>query len=112
MDDLVLLKKGDLADLIDTAITKALARNKPAEQVRKNTLSLDEAVDYLNENGFPVAKSTIYKLTSTNQIPFHRFGGRKIVFRTDELDEWAGEQLIPENNSVCHNVARSARRKM
>ena len=111
MDEMILIKKAELTELIDTAVTRALARNKPVQENAKKVLALDEAVDYLNENGLSIAKSTIYKLTSTNQIPFRRFGGRKIVFRVDDLNTWIGEQLTSEDNSVCRNVARSARRK-
>jgi excisionase family DNA binding protein len=35
------------------------------------------------------SKHTIYKLTSTNQIPFYkRKGGRKIFFSIDEIEKW------------------------
>ena len=110
--ELVLIRKAELTELIDAAITKALARDKPVQENNKKVLALDEAVEYLNTNGLSIAKSTIYKLTSTNQIPFKRFGGRKIVFRVDDLNAWIGEQLTStRDNSVCKNVARSARRK-
>lgn len=81
---------------------------------KQKLLSLNEATDYLNELGYPVKKSTMYKLTATNEIPFLRFGGRKIVFRPDQLEEWAEAQLTDpsaEMEAMTKRVAENARKK-
>jgi len=112
MDDLIILKKADLAEVIREEFNKILECAKPSQLERKQTLTLDEAVVYLNESGFEIAKSSIYRLTSTNQIPFHRFGERKIIFRADELDSWVNSRIGNKEYAVAGNVARSARKKI
>lgn len=59
------------------------------EPAKKTNLTVPEAVEYLNEIGVPITKSTLYSYTSTASIPFKRFGERKLIFNTSELDEWA-----------------------
>jgi excisionase family DNA binding protein len=51
-------------------------------------MNIDDAVKYLNENGFSISKSSIYKHTMNGTIPFRRFGKRKLVFSANELDKW------------------------
>ena len=36
------------------------------------------------------SRSTVYNLIKQNKVPFHRaaHGGRKIFFKTDEIEEW------------------------
>lgn len=60
---------------------------------KKEKLTVPEAVEYLNEIGIPVTKSTLYRYTMDSTIPFRRFGERKIIFNTTELDSWAQEKL-------------------
>ena len=49
------------------------------------------------------SKQTIYQLTSTRQIPFHRpaHGGRKIVFKRSEILEWMQACGIETIDSYC-----------
>jgi excisionase family DNA binding protein len=46
-------------------------------------LSLAEACKYLE-----LSKSTIYKLTHTNKIPFYKPNGKKIYFLKSDLNNW------------------------
>lgn len=56
-----------------------------AEQnlLQKDVLNLQEASTYTG-----LSTSNIYKLTSTNQIPFYCPQGKKIYFNRKELDQW------------------------
>lgn len=51
--------------------------------VAKNVLSFEEAARYL---GF--AESYLYKLTSSQQVPFYKPLGKKLFFKREELDAW------------------------
>ncbi|WP_446808643.1 helix-turn-helix domain-containing protein [Methylomonas sp. 2BW1-5-20] len=51
--------------------------------VSKSVLSFEEAALYL---GF--AESYLYKLTSSQQIPFYKPLGKKLFFKREELDTW------------------------
>lgn len=49
----------------------------------KDILTLEEGCYYM---GF--TKSTMYKLTSTEQIPHYKPNGKKIFFKREELNNW------------------------
>ncbi len=61
---------------IEKTTSQASIRNK-------EFLTLEETATFL---GF--SKSHLYKLTSKRLIPFYQPSGRKILFRTSELDAW------------------------
>ena len=54
------------------------------------------------------SKQTIYQLTSTGKIPFHRpeHGGRKIVFKRSEILEWMQACGIETIDSYCNEHMR------
>ena len=54
------------------------------------------------------SKQTIYQLTSTRQIPFHRpaHGGRKLVFKRSEILEWMQACGIETIDSYCNEHMR------
>lgn len=113
MENLVLLNKNDLRELLIELIpTSAVVEPTKNEN---DYLPFDEALDYLNARGLEISKATLYKLTSTKQIPFQRWGGRKIVFVRGELDKWIETRLSCDEekrtNRITNNVARSARKK-
>jgi len=58
------------------AIEKALTINK-------RVLSVDEACTYLG-----MAKSYLYKLTSSGVLPYSKPHGKKIFFDREKLDSW------------------------
>jgi excisionase family DNA binding protein len=51
--------------------------------LNKEVLCFQEAATYLS-----VSKSQLYKLTSTNRIPFYKPTGKMVYFRRTELDSW------------------------
>ena len=114
MENLVVLKRGDLEDLLKqvAANTKAEAAAEPARKLKMN---IDEALIYLNEQGFPMSKSTMYKHTMAGTIPFSRFGERKILFDVNELDQWISKRLIGNDatggGEITNTVAENARKK-
>lgn len=87
--ELIVLKKSELEDVIRETVKSLLSEN----DVKKKNLNVNEAVEYLNEIGIPITKSTLYRHTMDATIPFKRFGERKLVFNVDELEEWANSQL-------------------
>lgn len=114
MENLVVLKRGDLEDLLKQVAANMKAEAK-AEPARKLKMTLDEALIYLNEQGFPMSKSTMYKHTMSGTIPFSRFGERKILFDVDELDQWISKRLIGNDatggDEITNTVAEKARKK-
>ena len=59
----------------------------PEKNISKN-LTLIEAAGYLN-----LSKATLYKYTSEATIPFYKVG-RRILFKTEELDAWLTELKV------------------
>lgn len=51
-------------------------------------MTLDEVCDYLN-----LSKSSIYKLTMKNGIPFYKLG-RILKFKRSEVDAWISEHKV------------------
>ena len=107
MTDLILIERKDLRELISEMFPK-----QPEPEVeQKEFLPFKEGVRYVNEKGVPLSESKAYKLTAEKEIPFRRFGGKKIVFLPQELDRWITEKLSVKENKVLKTVASSARRK-
>lgn len=49
----------------------------------KEYLDIKETSEYLR-----LSESALYKMTSRNEIPFYKPGGKKIYFKRSELNEW------------------------
>lgn len=64
---------------------------KKPEEVPKY-LTLDDALLFLSKRAYPISKSKMYKLTSSNSIPFHK-AGNSLLFRTEELEKWFDDQI-------------------
>lgn len=94
MKDLVVLRRQDLEQMLKEAAEKAAEASKTQ---RKEIMNTDEAVEYLNELGYPIPKSTLYQHTMKGTIPVRRFGKRKLMFVARELEEWASNQISGKN---------------
>ncbi len=100
-----------LAPAIADAVAEKLLLKQP-EQVKPKRMSLNDGLAYLNENGFKLSKSTLYKMTMDERIPFSRFG-RQIIFDRSELDAWMDEQMNGnDTGTVAKATAESARKKV
>lgn len=91
-------------------IKEATSQSKILEY--PDRLNKEQALTFLNEQGYHVSESTLYKLTSTKKIPFKNFG-RRLIFSRKELLKWVESQTIDTNDTseVDLALARSARRK-
>lgn len=61
----------------------------------KKVLSFDEACDY---TGF--SRSYMYKMTSSNTIPFSKPNGKVIFFEKEKLDKWLLQNGIKSNQDI------------
>ena len=75
-------------------------------------LNLDEVQAWLKSQGWPVTKSTLYKMTHQNEIPFRKLG-KRLVFSTEDLSTWLQSKATVEDRSLNEalTLAASARRK-
>ena len=112
MTDLILVNRNDLTEMFKETIREMFPEQSAPTYDQKDFLSFEDGLDYINEKGISISKSTLYKRTSMNEIPFRRFGARKIMFEPNILDAWINDQLSKdESNVMLKDVARSARRK-
>lgn len=83
-------------DELEAAVEKALHSVMPKifiEAQRKkdvhetDRISVSDAVDFLEKEGAPTTRSTIYNLIYNRRIPFSKLGNR-VVFSKKELLAW------------------------
>lgn len=75
-------------------------------------LGIEQAVQFLAENGYPIAKGQIYNLTHRREIPHCKYGS-VLVFNRKELLRWAEFRTKRKsgNENVIASVASSARNR-
>jgi excisionase family DNA binding protein len=97
-------------------IKRMLLNSKPSAQPDTKRMSTNEAIKFIMEQGFPMSKSKLYKLTSERKIPYDKFGIR-VLFRQDNILEWIESQinlsmkLESKNVMILANSARSKKNK-
>lgn len=98
MNDLVLspIPISDLETLIDNAVTRAIRREqKQPQQPVYDGMNPTEAINFLNENGYPVkSRATLYGKVFKNEIP-HSKVGKRLVFSRKALQAWLTENRVP-----------------
>jgi len=93
MEKIILTTPDELRVIVEEVLLKHIQPPTPKIEVTTDNLSLDEAVNYLKSEGLPTSKAKIYKLTSTNQLPYSKYGN-KLIFSKKELSEWANSQIV------------------
>lgn len=90
--------------LLDLAeIRKLLLRKHNREPTSNQKLSVEKTIKLLSDNGYQISKSKLYKLTSTQQIPYSKFNTR-LVFKEFELLQWIEEQTIKNPNTQTESI--------
>lgn len=84
----------------------------PKTPENSDTCNFVQALQFLNEKGYTLSKSSLYKLTSAKEIPHKRFKSR-LVFSRKDLMQWLESQTVNTNMSseATLQLARSANRK-
>jgi excisionase family DNA binding protein len=87
--------KADLAAM-EKRIIQALATQKIE---KRRTLNIDEAAKYINAKG----RSTMYKLTSSGELAYHKVG-RANVFLIEDLDRYLESKRKSSVNEIREKV--------
>ena len=97
---LKLLMKGAVEDYLTESGVLAAIAAIPAKATKKDNegLNAEEALEFLNANGYPIKKGQLYKETSEKTIPHKKFGN-KLHFKGHELLAWA-ESRLKDSNAV------------
>ncbi len=117
MDELILALITVVKERFDSAIKEAVFQALGVQQViptLQDKTDINGACEHLEKHGYKVPKSTLYKLTRTNDIPCGRIGdGRRLIFSRIELESWLESQIKqkPRFNASLE-LAKSAQRKI
>ena len=111
MNTIVITTSEELKAIVSEAISNILPKQKNEPVI--DTITLDCALELLEQHGFPTSKAKMYKLTSTGKIPCRTYG-KKLVFSRKELLQWAESQTKPkyDNSESTLEIVRSTRRKI
>lgn len=110
--ELILTTPEALAEIVEQAVQKCQRKQNLLAETISARLNLQTAVDFLNQEGFPISASKLYKLTAEGKIPHQKFGHR-LVFDRGALAAWAEAQLRsrPDGTDARTAIARSARKR-
>lgn len=110
-----MLNKDDLREILSEMFPSSVAAEvaDADETGDKDFLSFADGCKYINSKGLRISKSTLYKKTQANSIPFRRWGGKSVVFVRGELDDWINHQFheADNTNEIIKTVAAAARKK-
>lgn len=92
-----LLKDAVKDCLAESGVLATLA-NASAKSKKRDPdgLNVTEALEFLNENGYPMKIGQLYKETSNHTIPHWKFNN-KLHFKESELLLWAQGKLVDGN---------------
>lgn len=109
---LVILPVEQLRELIESTVCGCIEKFASTLQPRHDADSVDieGALEFLNSNGYRIAKGQLYKETSAGNIPYHKFGHR-LHFKISELREWAELRLINGNTVGRYDSGRHGKRR-
>lgn len=65
----------------------------------KTFITTKEAAEYLG-----IKMSYLYKLTSQKKIPYYSPGGKNMLFKTVELDNWIEKSRVSSQDEVKTKV--------
>ncbi len=89
------LMKDAVKDCLAESGALAAFANASAKPKKRDPegLTATEALEFLNENGYPMKKGQLYKETSKGTIPYKKFNN-KLHFKETELLAWAESRLV------------------
>ena len=110
VEDVKKVFRESLAELVDIIKVPAKQNANPVKPI----MSIDEALQFFNDNNYPITKNTLYQKVNKKEVPYHKINNRRLVFYRDELDEWIRQRTTNANDSIDNTVlllAESANRK-
>ena len=81
MEQIIVTTPDELRAIISEAVSGVLP--KQVSQSPIDTITLNDVLDLLRENGYPTSRAKMYKLTSLGAIPCKTYG-KKLVFSRKE----------------------------
>lgn len=112
MTNIIQLSKEDLREVLEISIREILQeiKSEPQESEINQTGGIDLACEVLNRS-----PSWIYKATSSNRIPFKKFGSSVVFNRADLLVWMEARTTNPKDirdSKMIETLQRSANKKL
>jgi excisionase family DNA binding protein len=99
MEELILMRRADLENLIEASVNKAFKNQKHNQSSNVETyFTIDQAADFLN-----LAKQTLYGFTSQRQIPFIK-RAKRLLFKKSDLELWLMEGKTKSISEIENNL--------
>ena len=95
MNELVVIQKAELQQLIQSAVLNALFEIEKNKKI-KNKMNLKEAAEYIS-----ISTCSLNRKKDEGVIPFSKLGGR-IVFSKDDLDEYVAKNKTTATYTATH----------
>lgn len=108
MDKVILVTRDELKKLI-YEVLEDFFKDKDLDKKKEvsDTMSLEDTIEFLRENGYPTSKPSIYRQTSANKIPYRKYGNR-LVFSRKELMNWVKMNTVKVNPFGIHDESLEA----
>ena len=90
-----------LQRMIDAGVDRAIDRVVPKladyilnveKQEKPDRMSIEQAIEFLAEHGYPLSRQAIYQRTCNKTIPHERLGNRRLSFSRRRLAEWVEQE--------------------
>ncbi len=110
MTDMILspVPVAELIDRIANEVEERLHRDTPPAPL-SDRITVDEAMTLTG-----LTRSSLYKLTMNNGIPFSKYG-KRLVFSRKQLAEWIDKRTVPAGSAereMTRRLAAASSRKM
>lgn len=89
----ITVTKQDLIEFADYLLSHVVSNEREIKPV-KSIMNTDEVAEFVG-----ISKSTIYGLTHNGQIPHYK-RGKRLYFKTDEIEEWITENRGYNRNEI------------
>lgn len=113
----ILTTPEELQAIVDRAVERVLPKladfRRKNEAVECDNLSIDDAVQFITQNGIPTTKTSLYNFAYRNAIPYRKVGHR-LLFSKRELTAWIESRTTRPSDSATEaalQLAACARRK-
>jgi hypothetical protein len=115
MEKIIVTSEAQLTDIVENAVRKVLNKSKEeSKPMPENISGCCAAVDFLNKSGYQISLSLIQKETAAGTIPCRKFHNKRLVFKRNELIEWAEKHCQPvgDVSEITLSLASDANNKL
>jgi hypothetical protein len=106
--NIIVTTPDELRSIIKEAVREAVKETGHVVETKNlpDNITLKTAIEVLKEHGYPTSKGKIYKLTSSGEMPFRKYGN-KLVFSRKGLITWAESRTrrVDESNDATLSIA-------